>query len=93
MQSLGERNRIACPCKDITTLPRGNARAGYHRNMADTILDLNQSIPSIEEEDEETLAAIDRGIEAADEGRTVPSDEVRKMIPEWISKFDTRNRR
>lgn len=61
--------------------------------MAETILDLNQSIPSIEEEDEETLAAIDRGIKDADEGRTVSSEEVRKMIPEWISKFDTRNRR
>lgn len=61
--------------------------------MSDTTVDLNQSIPLVEEEDEETLAAIDRGIKDADEGRTVSSDEVRKMIPEWISKFDTRNRR
>ena len=42
------------------------------------------------EEDEETLAAIDRGIKAADEGRTVPLEEVRKMIPEWIRKFESR---
>ena len=61
--------------------------------MSDTTVDLNQSIPLVEEEDEEPLAAIDRGIKDADEGRTVSSDEVRKMIPEWISKFDTRNRR
>lgn len=61
--------------------------------MADTIPDLNQSISFTEEEDEETLAAIDRGIKDTDEGRTVSSDDVRKMIPEWISKFDSRNRR
>ncbi len=45
------------------------------------------------EEDEETLAAIDRGIKAADEGRTVSLEEVRKMIPEWIRKFESRNQR
>jgi len=46
-----------------------------------------------EEEDEETLAAIDRGIKDADEGRTVSLDEARKMIPKWISKFESRKRR
>jgi predicted transcriptional regulator len=66
---------------------------GYHSDMADTSLDLNDSIPLTEAGDEETLAAIERGIRAADEGRTVPIDEVRKMIPTWISKFDSRNRR
>jgi predicted transcriptional regulator len=45
------------------------------------------------EVDEETLAAIDRGIKAADEGRSVPLEEVRKMIPEWIAKFESRKRR
>jgi predicted transcriptional regulator len=39
--------------------------------------------------DDETLAAIDRGINDADEGRTVSIDEVRKTIPKWISKFES----
>ena len=45
------------------------------------------------EEDEETLAAIDRGIKAADEGRVVSFEEVRKLLPEWIRKFESRNGR
>jgi predicted transcriptional regulator len=43
--------------------------------------------------DAETLAAIDRGIKAADEGRAVPLEEVRKMIPKWISKFESQTLR
>jgi predicted transcriptional regulator len=45
------------------------------------------------EVDEETAAAIELGIRAADEGRCVSSEEVRKLIPVWISKFSTRNPR
>jgi predicted transcriptional regulator len=42
------------------------------------------------EEEFATLAAIDRGLRDADEGRTVSLDEARKLIPEWISKFESR---
>ena len=45
------------------------------------------------EVDTRTLAAIDRGILAADEGRLVSSEEVRKLIPQWISKFSTPDQR
>ena len=39
------------------------------------------------EEDEATLAAIDAGIRDADAGRVVSSEEVRKLIPQWIAKY------
>ena len=35
----------------------------------------------LDEEDEETLAAIDEGIRDAKAARTVPDDEVRKRLP------------
>ena len=59
------------------------------------MVDLKLQVPATDkvEVDAETLAAIDRGIEDADEGRTVPIDEVRKMIPEWISKFESQKPR
>jgi predicted transcriptional regulator len=40
-----------------------------------------------------TLAAIDRGIEDADVGRTVSLEEARRMIPEWISNFESQKPR
>ncbi len=57
--------------------------------------DLKLQVPVTEEVevDATTLAAIDRGVEDADEGRTVPIDEVRKMIPQWISKFESQKPR
>jgi predicted transcriptional regulator len=57
--------------------------------------DLKLDVPVIEEVtvDEETLSAIDRGIKDADEGRTVLIAEVRKMIPEWTSKFESQKPR
>ena len=60
---------------------------GYREGM----LDLKLQVPVTDEVEvsSETLAAIDRGISDADEGRTVPIEEVRKLIPEWISKFES----
>jgi predicted transcriptional regulator len=42
------------------------------------------------EVDEETLAAIDRGIKAADEGKVVPLEEVRRRMQEWYTKSSSR---
>jgi len=59
------------------------------------MVDLNLQVPVTDKVgvDAETLAAIDRGIKDADEGRSVPIDEVSKMIPEWISKFESQKPR
>lgn len=49
-------------------------------------LDFNEPLPILDEEDEATLAAIDRGIKAADEGRVVPLKEVRQRTKKWLTK-------
>jgi predicted transcriptional regulator len=57
--------------------------------------DLQFHVPATEEVevDASRLAAIDWGLAAADEGRSVPLEEVQKMIPQWISKFESQIRR
>ncbi len=55
--------------------------------------DLDQPVVLTGEEDEETLAAIDRGIRDADAGRLTPLEEVEKMLPQWISKFSSQTKR
>jgi len=64
---------------------------GYSKGMQD----LKFEVPATEEAevDAATLAAIDRGIKAADEGRTVPLESVWEMIPKWISKFESQTKR
>jgi predicted transcriptional regulator len=59
------------------------------------MVDLKPQVPATQtvEVDAETLAAIDRGIKDADEGRTVSIDEVRKLIPTWISQFESQKPR
>ena len=62
--------------------------------MADRELpDIFVSTEAPVEVDAETASAIERGIRAADEGDVLTSDEVRKLIPQWISKFSTPNLR
>lgn len=46
-----------------------------------------------EEEDEATLAAIDEGIRDAEASRTVPIEEVRKLLPKWITASSSRRER
>jgi len=58
------------------------------------LVDLKLQVPVTDKVkvDAETLAAISRGINDADEGRTVLIDDVYK-IPEWISKFESQKPR
>ena len=59
----------------------------YRSGMGDVKkLDFNETAPILDEEDEETLTAIDRGIKAADEGRVVPLEEVRQRMQTWLTK-------
>jgi predicted transcriptional regulator len=55
------------------------------------MVDLKLQVPVTDKVDVdcETLAAIDRGVKDADEGRTVSIQEVRQIIPQWISKFES----
>ena len=53
---------------------------------------LVSSEPEVEV-DAETAAAIERAIRAADQGRVVSAEEVRKLIPQWISNLFTPNQR
>ena len=48
-------------------------------------VDFEDPAPIVDEEDEETLAAIDEGVRDAEAGRTVPIKEVRKLLPKWIT--------
>jgi len=55
--------------------------------------DLDNPAPILDEEDEETLAAIDEGIRDADAGRTVPIEEVRDLLPQWITESSLHKKR
>jgi predicted transcriptional regulator len=55
--------------------------------------DFDNPAPVQDDEDEETLAAIDEGIRDAEAGRTIPAEEVRKLLPQWIAASSTRKGR
>jgi predicted transcriptional regulator len=48
--------------------------------------DLVEPESILDEEDKATLAAIDRGIKAADEGRVVSFEKARRRLREWLTK-------
>lgn len=47
-------------------------------------IELKSPAPILDEEDEETLAAIDKGIRDAKAGRTIPAEEMRRRLREWV---------
>jgi predicted transcriptional regulator len=61
--------------------------------MAEQHDQLNHPVPITEEEDEATLAAIDRGIKDIEEGRVFSLAEARQRIQQWLSKSSSRNNR
>jgi predicted transcriptional regulator len=52
--------------------------------------DIEKAVPVTDDEDEATLAAIDEGIRDAKAGRSVPAEEVRKLLPKWLTGSSTR---
>jgi len=63
----------------------------YSNRMAKSKkFDLGNPVPVVDDEDEETLAAIGEGIRDAEAGRTVPAEEVRRLLPKWTSGSSTR---
>ena len=57
--------------------------------------DLQLEVPATDEVevDAKTLAAIDRGAADADAGRMVSLEKARKLVPQWISKFQSQKPR
>jgi predicted transcriptional regulator len=53
----------------------------------------NHALPVAEEDDKTTLASIDEGIGDAKRGRTVPIEEVGKLLPQWITASFSRKAR
>jgi len=77
--------RIALRCPQITA---------YDKRMAKTKkFELESPDPVRDDEDEQTLAAIDEGIRDAKARRTIPAQEVRKRLPKWITNSSTRKER
>jgi hypothetical protein len=73
-----------------TPLPRPPIPA-YDKPMAKEKFELESPAPILDEEDGETLAAIDEGIRDAKARRTVPAEEVRKRLTKWIAASSARN--
>jgi len=66
----------------------------YHSFMAKAKeFEFEKPAPPVDDEDEQTLAAIDEAIRDAKAGRTVSSEEVRKLLPKWTTGSSTRKDR
>ncbi len=78
-----------------TLLPlRCPPNPAYDKAMAKAKkFELESAAPILDEEDEETLGAIDEGIRDAKAGRTVPAEVVRKRLPKWITASSIRKGR
>ena len=56
-------------------------------------IDFDDPAPILEEEDEETLAAIEEGIRDADAGRVAPPEKAREVLAKWTTHSATRKKR
>jgi predicted transcriptional regulator len=56
-------------------------------------LDLEDPDPIVEALDQETLDAIDEALREDDADEVVPIEEVRKLLPQWITASSSRRER
>jgi predicted transcriptional regulator len=71
-----------------------HTRTGNHELMAKAKESgMNKLDPVIEDADEKTLAGIHEGIRNAEAGRITPVEEVRKLLPKWITASSSRKER
>lgn len=79
------------------SIQAGPTEAGserYHSDMAKPKkFDLDNPTPVVDDEDEETLAAIDEGLRDVEAGRTIPAQEVRRLLPKWTTASSTQKKR
>ena len=55
--------------------------------------ELEKQAPVKDEEDQATLAAIDEGIRDARASRTVSLEQVRRLLPQWLTGSTSRKER
>jgi predicted transcriptional regulator len=56
-------------------------------------IELEKQARVVDDEDQATLAAIDEGIRDSKAGRTTPLEQVRKLLPRWITASSSRKER
>jgi hypothetical protein len=90
--SLNHSHRRALP--GTTVFVASIENPAYDNPMAKARkFDLESPAPIVDDEDEETLAAIDEGIRDADAGRVVPAEKAREVLAKWTTHSATRKKR
>ena len=89
---LRERVGATIPGTTVFIAPAGNP--AYDGPMAKANeFNLENPAPILDEEDDETLAAIDEGIRDADAGRVAPPEKAREVLAKWTTRSATRKKR
>jgi predicted transcriptional regulator len=55
--------------------------------------DFEKQAPAIDDEDQATLASIDEGVRDAKAGHVLALEQVRKLLPQWITASSSRKER
>jgi hypothetical protein len=81
-------------CQKRTIFVASVGTGAYDNYMAKAHkFDLENPAPILDDEDDETLAAIDEGIRDADAGRVAPPEKARQVLAKWTTRSATRKKR